>query len=103
MVTRKTKGDGNIPAARAASSATSAVGLYGMVGVFDPEMEEWSEYTEKLVHYFHANDIVADDKRRAILLTFVGPTVYHLLRTLASLRKLDEFKFNELVDLAMSH
>ena len=98
-----TDGDSATSAARAATSAAPAAGLYGTVVAFDPAVEEWSEYTERLVHYFHANDIVADGKRRAILRAFVGPTVYRLLRMLASLKKLDEFEFSELVDLAMSH
>ena len=56
---------------------TTAVGLHGAaVGAFDSAMEEWSKYSERLVHYFVANDIAAVDKKRAIFLTIVGPTTY---------------------------
>ena len=37
---------------------------------------------ERLQHYFTANDILAEDKRRAILLTVVGASTYRLIRTL---------------------
>ena len=47
----------------AATLLPAAVGLHGTVGAFDPALEEWSEYTERLIHYFMAKDIVADDKR----------------------------------------
>ena len=62
-----------------------------------------SSYAERLVHYFVANDIEAEEKRRSILLTAVGPSTYRLLKTLASPKKLEEFTFKELVKLAASH
>ena len=82
---------------------TQAVGLHGIVGPFDPSQEEWCEYAERLSHYFIANDIVGEEKRRAVLLTVVGPATYRLLKTLASPKKLDELLFAKLVDLAMKH
>ena len=42
---------------------TTAVGLHGAVGIFDPAMEEWSEYSERLGHYFVANDITEAEKK----------------------------------------
>ena len=44
------------------------VALHGVVESFDPAQEEWCEYAERLTHYFVANDIAADEKKRAILL-----------------------------------
>ena len=88
--------DARVPAAL----PLPAVGLHGAAGVFDSSREEWSEYAERLGHYFVANDIASEEKRRAILLTAVGPTTYRLLKTLASPLKLDEFTFQGLVDLA---
>ena len=84
-------------------ASTLAVGLHGIVGPFDPAQEEWCEYAERLGHYFVANDIAAVEKKRAILLTAVGPGTYRLLKTLASPRRLDELRFVELVDLASKH
>ena len=67
-----------------APALLSPVGLHGMVAAFDPAVEQWDEYTERLQHYFMANDIVAEAKQRAIFLNAVGPTTYRLIKTLAS-------------------
>ena len=79
------------------------IGLHGNAGAFDSSCEEWSEYAERLVHYFVANDITAVEKRHAILLTAVETGTYRLLKTLASPKKLDGFSFSELVELAGTH
>ena len=81
-----------------------AVGLHGMmVTQFDGNHEEWSEYSERLEHYFTANDITAEEKKRAILLNAVGPTTYCLLKTLASPEKLTDLSFLEIVTCAKRH
>ena len=91
------------PAARVLAALPPVFGLHGSVGVFDSSQEEWNEYAERLMHYFVANDIVAEEKRRAILLSVVGPGTFRLLKTLASPKKLEEFMFTELVELAGVH
>ena len=96
-------GGADPPAARVLAVLPTAVGLHGTVGAFTSAQEEWSEYAERLVHYFVANDIEAEVKRRAILLTAVGPGTYRLIKTLASPKKLEEFTFKELVELAATH
>ena len=91
------------PAARVSAALPPVVGLHGTVGVFDASQEEdWNEYAERLMHYFVANDIVAE-ARRAILLTVVGPGTFRLLNPLASPKKLEEFMFTELVEIAGVH
>ena len=98
--------DGDEDAARLAARAPDilpVVGLHSTVHAFDSSSEEWDEYAKRLVHYFVANEIVAEEKHRAILLTAVGSGTYRLLKTLASLKKLEEFKFSELVELAGTH
>ena len=94
---------GGSPAPAAPVAPATPVGLHGSIGVFDASREEWSEYAERLGHYFVANDIHAAEKKRAILLTVVGPTTYRLLKTLVSPQKLDEFTFAELVETAAKH
>ena len=79
------------PAARVLAALPTAVGLHGTVSAFDPSQEEWREYAERLVHYFVANCIEAEEKKRAILLTAVAPGTYRLLKTLASPKKLGVF------------
>ena len=89
--------------ARVAAATQPPLGLLGSVSVFDRSQDEWSEYAERLVHYFVANDIASENKRRAILLNAVGPGMYRLLKTIASPKKVDELTFEELVKLAKVH
>ena len=58
-------------------------GLHGVVSPYDGNQEEWVEYTERLEHYFIANDIADVAKRLAILLNGVGAPTYRLIKTLA--------------------
>jgi len=91
-------------AARVPVAPLPAVGLFhGTAGAFDPSVEEWSEYAERLVHYFVANDIEGAEKKRAILLNAVGPSTYRLLKSLASPKKVAELTFAKLVQLAAAH
>ena len=59
-----------------------AAPLFGQVIEFDGEKEEWSQYVERLDHFFEANEVADADKKRAILLTVIGPSAYKLLRNL---------------------
>ena len=71
---------------------------YGNVGEFHNGAEEWTAYTERLEHYFTANDIDSAEKKRAILLSICGPTTYSLIRSLVSPKKATEYTFAELVE-----
>lgn len=42
---------------------TSKMALIGQVSAFDPEVELWTEYKERLEHYFLANDIIDEKKK----------------------------------------
>ena len=95
-------GAGPAPPALAAAPP-SAVGLHGAISAFNPAQEEWDEYIERLQHYFTANDILAEDKRRAILLTAVGPSTYRLIRTLVAPAKVTEVSFDDIVAKAKAH
>ena len=37
---------------------------FGRIGEFEPEKEDWTSYVERLGHFFHANGIDDDDKKR---------------------------------------
>ena len=43
------------------------------LGAFDSNAETWEQYTERLGYYFEANGIGDAAKKRAILLSEVGP------------------------------
>jgi len=81
----------------------ATTGLHGTVVPFDTTQEEWSEYAERLVHYFTVNDITGEDKRRAIPLNGVGPATYCLIKTLVSPVKVTEFSFEEIVTWTTAH
>ena len=70
----------------AASGATAPVmvpGLHRKVSTFDSNQEDWIDYVECLELYFVANGIEDPAKKRAILLNAAGPSIYHLVKTLA--------------------
>ena len=55
---------------------------------FDGSKEEWTQYVECVNHFFDANDIADTGKKRAVLLSITGPSMYALLRSLLSPAKL---------------
>lgn len=91
------------PVAAAVVAMPSPVGLHGTATAFDSDIEDWSEYVERLTHYFEANDITSGDKRRAILLNAVGPRTYRLIKTLVSPAKVTEVSFEDIVEAARAH
>jgi len=50
----------------------------GQIEPFQPGMDDWDQYTERLEQYFIAN-ITTDDKKLAVFLTLVGSKTYVLL------------------------
>ena len=86
-----------------AAAPVTRLGLHGTVIQYDATQEEWSEYAERIEHYFTANDITSGAKRRAILLNAVGPATYRLLKTLVSPSKITDLSFKEIVEQAMKH
>ena len=62
-----------------------ATALLGHIEQFDPAVEQWTQYVERLEQFFVANDVIGDDKavkRRAAFLSVVGRDTYNLLRSL---------------------
>ena len=62
---------------------------HGTMKQFNPEVDDWPTYIERLQHYFVANDVDAAEKKRAIPLTVCGAPTYKLLRSLVPDGKLD--------------
>ena len=48
-----------------------ATGDYGKLSEYDSSKKDWQSYIERLELYFTANDIDDEEKRKAILLTYV--------------------------------
>lgn len=51
---------------------------------FDSKSQTWEEYCEILDHFFVANDIDNEEKKRAVLLSGMGVQTYALMRNLLS-------------------
>ena len=95
--------EGGAAIAPVAAAPHPTVGLHGTVAAFDPAQEDWSEYIERIEHYFTANGIVEEDKRRAILLNAVGASTYRLIKTLVSPTKVSDISFSDIVNKAKAH
>ena len=76
---------------------------FGKIGEFDEKQEEWTQYVERLDHFFAANEIDNADKKRAILLTVSCPTAYKLLRNLVAPAKPGEKTYDTLVTAMKQH
>ncbi|KAM3596467.1 uncharacterized protein V6R79_014960 [Siganus canaliculatus] len=76
---------------------------YGTVGEFVEGSEDWTEYEERLGHFFSANEITEEAKKRSILLSACGAKTYKLIRNLATPRKPGDIPYDELVQLVANH
>ena len=83
--------------------ATRMAAHFEKIGEFDDKREEWTQYVERLDHFFAANEIVTPDKKRAIFLTVIGPTAYKLLRNLVAPAKPGEKSYSDLVAAMKQH
>ena len=77
--------------------------LFGHVGEFDDNKEEWIQYVERLHHFYEANGITENDRKRAILLTTIGPLTYKTLRNVVMPRKSGEMSYQDLVAAMKTH
>ena len=62
---------------------------HGSVPEFHPSNEDWISYTERVQHYFTANDVTVEEKKRSILLSNCGATTYKLIRSLVDADRLN--------------
>ena len=56
-------------------SATMMSALLGQIGEFVEGQEEWSQYAERIDHFFIANGVTDADKKRAVFLSLIGRPV----------------------------
>ena len=68
-------------------------------------MEDWPTYGECLHHYFIANEVTDNSKKRSILLTVCGALTYKLLRRIlaGSSAALDAKSFEDISQLLQDH
>ena len=77
--------------------------VHGTLAPFDPEQEDWVEYTDRLSYYFTANGISDNAKKRAILLSCCGPATFRLMKSLVFPDQLSDFSFAQLVEKVKVH
>ena len=70
---------------------------------FDPEKEDWNEYTERFEQFILANGVEGEKKVVATFLTTVGSKTYNLLRDLLAPAKPSTMKYAELIETLQSH
>ena len=81
---------------------TKYVGHIGRIDPYDPDLEIWDNYAERLDNYFDINEI-SNDKRVAALLSLIGPNTYKLLKNLIAPEKPKDKTYTELVDALKQH
>ena len=64
---------------------------------------DWIKYVERLEHFFLANDIEEEEKKRSILLSVCGAKTYKLIRNLATPQSPGGMGFKELVKMVQDH
>ena len=74
--------------------------LYGKMEEFDSSREDWTQYIERLGY---ANEIKEAEKKRAILLSVIGPSTYRLVKSLVAPAKPGDKSYNELVKQLTTH
>ena len=77
-------------------------GLLGSIDQFNPALEEWAQYVERLGQFFEANGIVGEAnaaKRRSTFLSVVGPGPYKVLRSILAPVKPSAKTFEELTQV----
>ena len=90
--------------------------LIGSLGAFDPSLETFTAYLERLEQFYIANDIgqcaadateavkkAADKKKVAVIISVIGSKTYNTLRDLYSPLVPKEKSFSEICELLKSH
>ncbi|XP_048105239.1 uncharacterized protein LOC125298505 isoform X2 [Alosa alosa] len=76
---------------------------FGTIGEFVEGDEDWTEYEERLGHFFAANRIAEEARKRSVLQSVCGAKTYKLMRNLATPKKPGEIDYTELVKLVGNH
>lgn len=77
--------------------------VIGHVEAFQPEVDDWEQYTERLEQYFVANGIESEEKKLAVFLTVMGARTYGLLSDLLAPVKPATKSYADLVQVLKAH
>ena len=75
----------------------------GRIEEFDGSKEQWPLYVECLEHFFTANDIRDEGKKKAAFLSIVGAGTYKVLRNIVSPAKPGDKSYADLVKALSQH
>ena len=70
---------------------------------FNPDVEPWTTYTERLHYCFIANGVKSDEQKCVILLSVCGPDTYKTICSLVDGKTLATAKFEKLIKLLQNH
>ena len=85
------------------NTAMTTSKVLGFMEPFNADIEDWSQWIERLEQYFDLNEITDEKKQVAMLLTMVGSKGYNLFRNLC-LPDLPKSKtFKQLTKLMQNH
>lgn len=77
--------------------------LLGTVGPFDPAVDDWVVYCERLEQFFQANGVATAEKQRAVLLSVCGSSTFLLIRNLVSPERPTDKTYAQLVKMVREH
>lgn len=75
----------------------------GHVQEFIPAESDWSVYKRRLQNYFSANEIVNDDRKRAILLSLLNEDAYKLIYNMCLPAEPEDKSYSDIVKLMDNH
>ena len=70
---------------------------------FNPAVEDWISYAERLEFYFTVNEVKEADKQRAVLFSVCGAATYKLIKNLLVPAKPADASFKDIVKLLTEH
>jgi len=73
------------------------------VRLFDKSAERWEQYYQRFVHRLDVYNVSSDEKRRACLLSWVGPETYALLQNLFGDEDISRKSLQELTEQLFVH
>ncbi|EEC05064.1 transposon, putative [Ixodes scapularis] len=80
-----------------------AQALYAAPIQYDPAVENWTNYVERLEAYFDASGVKDDGRKRSILISALSPEVYARLRSLVAPNKPRDETFDTIVKVLTQH
>ncbi|XP_026332256.1 uncharacterized protein LOC113239454 [Hyposmocoma kahamanoa] len=77
--------------------------MVGTLGLFDYRSQEWQIFRSRLELFLKVNKEVLKGNEAAVLLTHLSDDTYRLVRNLVHPRKLEDLKFEQLIEALQAH